>query len=264
MAGEGKGWISLYRSILEHWLWQEKPFSKGQAWLDILLSANHKDKKLLLGNELINVKRGSFITSQKKLMERWGWGNTKVRNFLKLLKEDNMIECFGKKYTLIKINNYKMYQKQTNINPVISTDNNDMQTDNKLQANHKQTDNKLQANTNNNDNNDNNDNKSSCSSKGNIEVFKYYEKCNFLLSPMLIEKIAADIEIYSKEWLMKAAEVADENGKHNYNYVRGILENWKANGIKQKKEGVKNGGYSKDTKKEHSERNKLAEQGIGL
>lgn len=79
------------------------------------------------------------------------------------------------------------------------------------------------------------------SSKGNIEVFKYFEKCNFgLISPVLMEKIAADIEIYSKEWVIKAAECADLAGKHNYNYVKGILENWKANGgIKEKKDRQK-------------------------
>ena len=104
MVGEGKGWISLYRSIQDHWLWQERPFSKGQAWLDLLLLANHKDNKFLLGNELIKVKKGSFITSQKKLRERWGWGNEKIRSFLKLLEEDGMIKQHAdKKKTVITI-----------------------------------------------------------------------------------------------------------------------------------------------------------------
>nr|WP_269205497.1 DnaD domain protein [Clostridium botulinum] len=94
----------------------------------------------------------------------------------------------------------------------------------------------------------------SSSSKGNIEVFKYFEKCGFgLLSPVMIEKIATDIEIYSKEWVMKAAEFADEAGKHNYNYVKGILENWKANGgIKEKKE-VKSYGSRSNFKKNREE-----------
>jgi len=53
MAGEGKGWIRVYRSIQEHWLWQEKPFSKGQAWLDLLLSANHQDSKIIFDSNLV-------------------------------------------------------------------------------------------------------------------------------------------------------------------------------------------------------------------
>lgn len=94
----------------------------------------------------------------------------------------------------------------------------------------------------------------SSSSNSNVEVFKYFERCNFgLISPILMEKIATDIEIYSKEWVMKAAEIADESGKHNYNYVKGILENWKANGgIKERKE-VKVNGTGSNPKKNTGE-----------
>ncbi|URZ06445.1 hypothetical protein [Clostridium felsineum] len=154
--GEGKGWISIYRIIQEHWLWQEKPFDKAHAWIDLLLSANHKENKVLLGNELILIETGSFITSQSKLMNRWGWGNTKIRNFLKLLSNDGMIKCSGENYTLIKIINYEMYQKQTDISQVVPMDSGDRQIDNKLVTNYQQTGDKLRANTNNNDNNDNN------------------------------------------------------------------------------------------------------------
>ncbi len=74
----------------------------------------------------------------------------------------------------------------------------------------------------------NKDINSSNSSKGNMEVFKHFEKCNFgLLSSMLIEKIAADIEIYSKEWVMKAAEISDEAGVHRYDYVKAYWKDGK-------------------------------------
>ena len=87
------GWISLHRQLSDHWLWKEKRvFSKAEAWIDILLIANHKDNKTLLGNELITVKRGSFITSEIKLMSRWNWSKSKVRAFLSLLQDEKMIE----------------------------------------------------------------------------------------------------------------------------------------------------------------------------
>lgn len=94
----------------------------------------------------------------------------------------------------------------------------------------------------NNDNKLNKDN-SSCSSKGNMEVFKKFEQCGFgLLSPVMLEKISADIEVYGSDWVMRAAEKADEAGKHRYDYVKGILENWKADGgIKEKKRVEVNG-----------------------
>ena len=80
------GWIKLNRSIQENWLWEEKPFDKKSAWIDLLLMANHKNNKFPLGNEIIEVEQGSFITSEIKLMNRWGWSKTKLRNFLKLLE----------------------------------------------------------------------------------------------------------------------------------------------------------------------------------
>ncbi len=107
------GWIKLHRQIQGHWLWlSEKPFDKRSAWIDILLMVNHEDKKILLGNDLVEVKRGERLTSEPKLAERWGWSRTKVRNFLNLLEKDGMIENKkeGRKRTRLKVLNYSIYQ----------------------------------------------------------------------------------------------------------------------------------------------------------
>lgn len=105
------GWIKLNRSIQENWLWEEKPFDKKSAWIDLLLMANHKNNKFPLGNEIIEVEQGSFITSEIKLMNRWGWSKTKLRNFLKLLESEKMItKVVDRKKTTISIVNYKVYQ----------------------------------------------------------------------------------------------------------------------------------------------------------
>jgi DNA replication protein DnaD len=148
------GWISLHREIQQHWLWEDKPFSRGQAWIDLLLLANHKDNKFLLGNEVVEVKEGSFITSELKLMERWGWGKSKTRAFLDLLQADGMIvKKSDRKKTTINIVNYKLFQGLENESRP--------QTDHKQTANRPQADRKqTQTIMINNDNNENNDNKS--------------------------------------------------------------------------------------------------------
>ena len=106
-----QGWISVHRQIQNHWLWTDKPFSKGQAWIDMLMLANHVDNKILLGNELIEVKAGSFITSEVKLAERWGWSRHKVRDFLDLLQQDKMIvKKSDSKRTTIFLSNYGNFQ----------------------------------------------------------------------------------------------------------------------------------------------------------
>lgn len=141
-----QGWISIHRQLQSHWLWEDKPFSRGQAWIDLLLLANHADNKFLFGNELIEVKAGSFITSERKLGERWGWSRKKVDNFLKLLEKDNMIVLEkNHQRTAINIVNYSDFQ--------------DCDIKKEPPKNHKKTTKEPQKNTNNNDNNDNNENK---------------------------------------------------------------------------------------------------------
>lgn len=138
-----KGWISLHRRIRDHWLWQDKPFDKRSAWIDLLMEVNHKDNKFLLGNELVEVPRGSTITSIRQLCDRWQWSNTKVTTFLKLLKEDGMIDFKSdKKKTVITVVNYNSYQ--------ISNDTE------ASQERHESDTETSQKHTNNNDNNENN------------------------------------------------------------------------------------------------------------
>lgn len=107
-----KGWISVHRKIWDSWVWRDRPFSKGQAWIDILLLANHEDGKTLMDGQLIEIKRGEHITSEPKLATRWGWSRTKVRNFLKMLEDDGMIENIkeDRKRTRLKVLNYSDYQ----------------------------------------------------------------------------------------------------------------------------------------------------------
>ena len=105
------GWISIHRKLQNHWVWEEKPFSKGQAWIDLLMLANHEDSKFLLGNQLVEAKRGEVITSELKLMARWGWSNTKVRSFLSLLEKDSMIiKKTDSKKSAITLTNYCVWQ----------------------------------------------------------------------------------------------------------------------------------------------------------
>lgn len=107
-----QGWIKLDRKILDCWIWVEpEPFSKRDAWIDLLLLANHKDAKTTFDGKLITVKRGQRLTSVRSLGERWMWGKTKVLNFLRLLESDKMIvRQADSRKTLITIVNYDKFQ----------------------------------------------------------------------------------------------------------------------------------------------------------
>ena len=105
------GYIKLYRQLLEHDLWQDKPFSRGQAWIDLLATANYTDRTVLFDGSPIPVAAGSFITSKRKLAERWGWSTTKISKFLGVLEKEKMItQKSDTKKTVISIENWDFYQ----------------------------------------------------------------------------------------------------------------------------------------------------------
>lgn len=106
------GWIKLHRKLQDCWIWQEnEPFDKRSAWVDLLLSANHSDKKILFNGELIIVKRGQVLTSIRKLSAKWSWSVNRVYRYLRLLESDNMlIKESDNDKTLLTIVNYEVYQ----------------------------------------------------------------------------------------------------------------------------------------------------------
>lgn len=145
-----KGWIALHRNIREHWVYQEKRvFSKYEAWLDLLMDANHQNNKFLFDGQLIEVNRGEFITSVRQLCERWGWSNTKVNRFLEMLEHDQMlIRKSDSKKTAISIVNYDFYQRYESKETTQKRQQNDAETTQKHTNNNDKT-------MNNNDNNNN-------------------------------------------------------------------------------------------------------------
>lgn len=109
------GWIKLHRQLMESDMWEEKPFSRGQAWVDLLLMVNFEEKKILFDGDMIPVNRGQKITSIRKLCERWGWSNSKVNKFLTVLKNEKMIDVKSDtKKTVVTVVNYDVYQQYDN------------------------------------------------------------------------------------------------------------------------------------------------------
>lgn len=110
-----KGFVKIYRDLQDHWIWKGEPFSRGQAWVDLIMMVNHKDKKIMFNANLITVKRGSVLTSTRKLAERWQWSINKVRRFLDQLEADGMIEQKrNSKYTVIILVGFSRYQEKRN------------------------------------------------------------------------------------------------------------------------------------------------------
>ncbi len=104
-------YFKVDRSIQNHWLWEDKPFSKGQAWIDLLLLATHTDNKIMHRGKLVNRKRGEVHISTYFLAERWGWSRNRIYRFFETLEYEKMITTNGTTDgTIITIENYSIYQ----------------------------------------------------------------------------------------------------------------------------------------------------------
>jgi len=133
-------WISLHRRLRSSGIYKDS--QAVHLWVHLLLSANHKDKKVLVGNGFVEIKTGQLLTGRKALSKATGINESKIFRLLKLFESDRQIEQQKTtKYTVISIVKYSQYQRS------------------EQQTNNKRTTNEQQLNTNNNNNNINKDNK---------------------------------------------------------------------------------------------------------
>lgn len=106
------GWISVHRKIQENWIWNcKEPYDKRSAWIDLLLSVNHKKASVNFDNEIYEIEPGQMITSLTKLAKKWRWSRHKVSDYLRTLEKERMlVQVRDSKKTLISIENYGKYQ----------------------------------------------------------------------------------------------------------------------------------------------------------
>ena len=106
------GWIKIHRRIRDNHLWPKKrAFTRLEAWLDLLLAANHSPVKRRYKLKIYTVRRGQVPTSILSISKRWKWSHGKVGRFLKMLKNDSMIDTNTESgFTLVSICNYETYQ----------------------------------------------------------------------------------------------------------------------------------------------------------
>ena len=107
------GWIKIHRRLSDNPIWTCEPFTRGQAWIDLLMLANYEDSFFYVRNIKVDVKRGQVAWSEPKLAERWGWSRTKLRKFLKdLEKEQQLIQQKNNVTQIITIIKYEEYQNK--------------------------------------------------------------------------------------------------------------------------------------------------------
>lgn len=106
------GWIKLYNQTLDSDFWQiDQPFSYRDAFIHVLLSANWRPGITNKNGHTLQIQRGQWLTSIRKLGELFHWDKHKVYQWLKFMAETGMITSesvgFGTLLTVVK---YDFYQ----------------------------------------------------------------------------------------------------------------------------------------------------------
>ncbi len=106
-----QGWIKLHRQIVDSDFYFSERFTKSQAWIDLLLLANHKPATVFIRGIEIDLLPGQLCYSQLTLANRWRWNFKTVVTFLQQLQKRKMVETKTNNVTtIISIKNWNLYQ----------------------------------------------------------------------------------------------------------------------------------------------------------
>lgn len=116
-----RGYVAIWRKIQEHPFYKERRvFSKFEAWVDILMEAQHskESKEVMLGMTILKCNYGECLKSKRTWAKRWGWSESKVRRYFKTLSKLNQItEKSEGSTTRLTILNYKQYDPKATHEP---------------------------------------------------------------------------------------------------------------------------------------------------
>ncbi|MBO0456317.1 DnaD domain protein [Enterococcus hulanensis] len=219
----GGGWIKIYRSIQDHWIWDNPVYLKW--WLDLLLMANHKPNDVLVNGKVETIDVGERLTSEIKLSERWNVDRKTVRRFLNLLEKEQMITLTKsrQKGTTVKVLKYSDYQQFSEVSRDNKKDikvynGGDIARDNGRDINK-------------NEKNDKNEKNIHDDGDGAMkEIFQLYEKTFGVLNSVNVQSLQYWCEDLSPELLVEALKRS--KGSRSFKYTEGILKKWEAKGVK--------------------------------
>lgn len=104
-------WIRLHRKLMDDPLYFAEPFTKMQAWIDLLLLANFADRVTFIRGNRVTIKRGQLAYSREWFSGRWRWSRGRVERFLLMLENDRkIVQQKSRLISIVTIVNYDFYQ----------------------------------------------------------------------------------------------------------------------------------------------------------
>lgn len=217
------GWVKLYRSIQDHWVWDNPVYLKW--WLDLILMANHKKNEVLVNGKIEVIDVGERLTSEVKLAERWEVDRKTVRKFLNLLEKEGMISVrkSRQKGTTYKVSKYKDYQQSLDGVKDIKKDNElpngmDNAMDNGMDINKNEKNEKNEKNV--------------VVVEEPQNVVQAYEQVFGMANSFMIENLNYWSRDLSPELVIAALKESAEGNAYSFKYTESILRTWEKNNVK--------------------------------
>lgn len=104
-----KSWIKLYRNLLYSPIFENE---KGlKIWIWCLLKATHIDRNQLVGQQIVELKKGQFVFGRKKASEELKMTESVIYKYIKLLKKLEMISMeSNNKFSVVTVKKWEDYQ----------------------------------------------------------------------------------------------------------------------------------------------------------
>lgn len=212
-------WIKLHSKIL-NWEWYKNRNTRD-LFIHLILKANWKDGKF----QGYDIPRGSLATGRKQLAEELNMTEQEIRTAINHLKSTNEITTkTTKKFSIITVVNYEKYQEN---NQVL----NQQSTNNQPTTNQQST---------------------TIVEYKNIEdiISSINNKYGRSIFPHEYERLENWIREFGCELVGLAFDISVSNNVKRFDYVQGILNNWKSAGYKTRQDVIENEQTKKCERKE--------------
>lgn len=211
---EKKGWIKLYRKVLEDPAIKDNDYLA--LWIYLLLNASHQPHESVFGGQIIMLQPGQLVTGRKSIASNIRVTESKTYRMLTWLENEHLIEQRkSNQNTLVTIVNWHKYQ--------------DNEQQNEQQMNNKRTTDEQRMNTYKNDKNEKNVRNIEAFSPPSLdsvkdfidslnyemdpeEFFDYYEERNWIRNNGTPVK---DWKACARAWERREKKWRMENGKEH-------------------------------------------------
>lgn len=202
-------------------VWSDSNYLK--LWMYCLMKATHKEREIIVGNAVVTLEPGQFITGRESLADDLNKGaKPKQRlsektwyRYLENLERWQMLTINKtNKYSVISILKWAEYQ------------------DNDHQMSNKSPSDDHQMSTNKNVKNVKNDKEDTTTTTREDDAIVFYQNNFGSITPYVSQDLLIWLQDLGDELVIEAMKRALERNKKNWGYVKSILQSWLSKNIK--------------------------------